>query len=1305
MSQVLDLMQFPLQGSRLIEASAGTGKTFTLALLYTRLILGQGSADTAFSRPLIPREILVLTFTEAATQELRDRIRQRLVETADYFQIPPADAPGDTETSTAQPPCNDPLYDLRASYPMEEWQPCAHRLRLAAESMDEAVISTIHGWCNRMLLEHAFDTRGIFNRELVTDQTELLAEVVRDYWRVHFYPLDTNQAAAVLHAFSSPAPLQEKLQKLFGRRAAGVSCKGEKLGDISLQHELARQEAWLAKQAELQTMEDQARTLWWDDRQRIESHLWELRPHLNGNKHYSTTEGKFQSEIAGLGDWASGGKTPAKLKNYGQGCFTFKKGAGVQREMSHAAFQALADRFDREAQQPDDYAEPEPPLYACILAHAYPWVEREVEKRLLQRAEMGFDDLLTQLDKALDPALSGEHADHLANGLRREFPVALIDEFQDTDPVQYRIFDRIYRVEQNSLETALIMIGDPKQAIYSFRGADIHTYLAARDATLGRHYTLTTNFRSTQGVVNACNRLFDFAEAHKRGAFRFKTDAHNPLPFTPVEARGRAETLYLNGQAAAAVCCWTLGSDEALGIEDYQRESANIAASQITEWLCAAARQQAGFGTSDEITTPLRPADIAILVRTGKEAAVMRAALASRGVNSVYLSDRDSVFATEEAADLLHCLRACAAPTDERLIRAALGTNTLALPLSHLAQLQENELVWERAMQQFYEFRQCWQRQGVLAMLRQFMESFELASRLLKSRLGERKLTNLLHLAEWLQQSATSLDGEQALIRHLAEHLGQTRDEHILRLESDAELVKVITIHKSKGLEYPLVLLPFICAWRSVDGKTKPVPYRIGDELLFETSEKKQFEDAWTLADDDRLSEDMRLLYVAATRARHALWMTVAGVKSGGAKKPQLEKSALGYLLRGGQRFDSVQSVHEALATLKGDCGDIQLMPAPTSGELIYQAEATVELDDARTLEDLKLTPWWIASYSALTYGALSKTPPPGLELPADEREFPLATSAVETSSRPSPDTPAEAHALEETGDPSVSHVPPPPAEQGLLHELPRGSYYGTFLHGLLEWAAEQRYRDERGHLHRGFAAAAAAESLRLDMLSRRCHLRGLKDWIEPLSDWLGSLLTQPWNLSSLPGAGGEAPQLILAELPPRQVQVELEFWIESHAVDARQLDRLVTGHTLACAPRPQVETSELNGLFKGFIDLVVEHEERYYVVDWKSNWLGDSDAAYHRETMLETVLNKRYDLQYVLYLLALHRQLSARLPAYDYDQHIGGAVYVFLRGNHSQSQGLFTDKPPRELIEQLDVLFSGGDISGEALQYEDQPA
>jgi exodeoxyribonuclease V beta subunit len=502
---------------------------------------------------------------------------------------------------------------------------------------------------------------------------------------------------------------------------------------------------------------------------------------------------------------------------------------------------------------------------------------------------------------------------------------------------------------------------------------------------------------------------------------------------------------------------------------------------------------------------------------------------------------------------------------------------------------------------------------------------------------GERALTNLLHLAELLQQAAGELDGEQALIRHLAEHLdgqGQGAEEQILRLESDDALVRVVTIHKSKGLEYPLVFLPFICSHRPVEGEP-PLRYHDGQgELQVDLRPDAAAVDR---ADRERLGEDLRLLYVALTRARHACWLGLAELKRRQGKESCLHRSAIGYVLAGGEPFELAPK----LGALQAAGSGLQLAAPPSPNEQRFSPPAADNAAlQARLPKRRALEHWWIASYSALA-------------LAGEDALEPLEA----------PDSPA---AQKIHDDDAQSHEFAGAAEGAELHRFPRGPQPGTFLHGLLEWAGRE-----------GFAEALDNPAARREMLARRCQLRGWQQWIEPLDAWLGGYLQVPLT-------AGDQP-LRLADL--EHYQVEMEFWFSSRQVDVQRLDALVRAQTLDGAPRPALAPSRLNGLFKGFIDLVFEFEGRYYVADYKSNWLGGDTLAYDAEAMRRTVLEKRYDLQYVLYLLALHRQLKARLPDYDYERHMGGALYLFLRGG---AHGVHAERPPRALIEALDRLFAG---------------
>jgi exodeoxyribonuclease V beta subunit len=1317
----LDPLCFPLHGSRLIEASAGTGKTFTIALLYVRLVLGHGDTN-AHPRALTPPEILVLSFTEAATQELRDRIRLRLVEAAQVFRIGAesdaecdADADAGTDPDAAPdatlPPADadNPLHALRAHYPPAQRPALARRLQMAAEWMDEAAISTIHGWCHRMLREHAFDSGTLFSQTLETDQQALFDEAVRDYWRLFMAPLDLPLATVVTRSFRSPRELAEQIRPL--------------IRDLD-QLPPAAEPATLLRdwQNDHTQALERLKAPWRDWLEQLRDLFAQAREagKLNGRQ---LTQKNLDGWLGKLATWRDDPSlidpelSPTALRRFSPTGMTevWKDGAPP----GHPALVALGELKDALAALPTPRS--------GLLGHATRWIVERFALEQARRAQMGLDDLLSRLDTALQ----GSHGERLAGLIRAQFPVAMIDEFQDTDPLQYRIFDAVYRVSDNDPETALVLIGDPKQAIYGFRGADIHAYLRARAACAGRLHTLKRNFRATGEMVAATNRCFEVAETRPQGAgaFLFRQGPQNPVPFVNASAKGRAATFEADGDAVTALTFWWLppGPDgKALGKADFLARMAAACATEMVRLLTLGQAGAAGFRASDSLEA-LRPADLAVLVNNGTEAAAIRLALEQRGVRSVYLSDRHSVYASEQAAELQHWLAACAEPGDAGRLRAALATPTLGLSLSELDALNHDDNAWDRRVVQFHQYQHCWQRQGVLPMVRRLLTDFSVPGRLLAGDLrvspadsegrdadgdadgehdgdaddaaaggpvsGERILTNLLHLAELLQGDSVLFDGEHALMRHLAEQraqAGQGSDNAAqqLRLESDADLVKVVTVHKSKGLEYPLVFLPFASCCRPVtkaplrwhaDGRT---------HLALEATPE-----AIRLADHERLGEDLRKLYVALTRARHATWVGVAALN-------KQEKSAINYLLSAEDPI-APEALEARLLALRGDCDAIRIAPAPAADDRrLSGAGARVLPGPAREPSRPAHEHWWIASYSALrTAGASGRE----VAETASEEKFQearqaellapdvlqsepvrpdLLTPDVRQAALPAPAQPlaaaatvAHAAVAHAAGAPYAEGTSALPPDAHAWHRFERGAQAGSFLHDVLEWVAAQ-----------GFAAVAADPGPLRDLIARRCRLRGWTQWIEPLTGWVSQLLTTRFRL---PPLDGQPPtEFSLATLP--RAIAEMEFWLSARSVDTRVLDARVCALTLDGAPRPALLPAQVNGMLKGFIDLVFEHQGRFYVVDYKSNWLGPNDGAYTPQAQSAAVLKARYELQYVLYLFALHRLLRSRLPDYDYDRHVGGAVYLFLRGLNSPGQGVHAERPPRALIDSLDELFAG---------------
>ncbi len=1257
--RALDPLTLPLAGSRLIEASAGTGKTWTIAALYLRLVLGHGAEGERPARPLLPAEILVMSFTRAATRELSDRIRQRLVQAAAVFRGEQAVDPQDSF-----------LPPLLAAYaPGAVREQAAWRLAMAAEAMDDAAVTTIDAWCQRTLQEHAFDSGGGFDDELLPDESALRAEAARDWWRQQVYGL-SDEALALAHAELGAAMhdvdgllrrVSPLLQTPVAAPAAPASSLGACIAAASQQRAqalAAAKQGW-AERAETLLAELQA--------------LWARKDKpLNGNKLGQAHGTRWVQAIA---DWARDPAADSLDLKTGWERLTpegfqaaVKPGVTLPTPPALQQIPALRDAL---AQLPA--------LRPALLAQAAAGIAARLAQLKLRSGQGGFADQLQRLADALDPAQSGDAARRLRERIVAQYPAAMVDEFQDTSPVQLQVFDRLYRLADDDRRTSLLLIGDPKQAIYGFRGADIHSYLRARQATAGRHHALATNHRSTAALVQAVNTVFLRAEQRGApGAFGFAAhDGDNPLPFVPVAARGRSEHL---AAGAAPLPAMTLCLDATPQPRAVAREQfAALAAEHIVGLLND---PQAGFDDPQRGFERLRPRHIAVLVRTGTEAAAVRQALRLRGVASVYLSDRDSVFNSAEAPDLLRLLQAVAAPRDPRLARAALATPLMGLSLAELRELADDDAAFDRRCETLQQLHEAWRTQGVLAMLRRALHAFDLPARWLAQAdpAGERRLTNVLHLSELLQAASEQHEGPDALLRWLLRAMDDAAaglsggDEPVLRLESDADLVQVITVHKSKGLEYPLVLLPFAADFRAVGAQ---------DEVVFVPGEGEGADgadsadgvarhavlapDAATraLADAERLREDLRLLYVALTRARHALWVGLAALHDRG--RPLWLGGAAGALISGWPAQGAVaDDLREQVLALAEACDAVRVtepppQPAPVPRTPWRARQALPPLLPAPAYSARFDRSWGITSYSSLVrdLGALPQAQAGATY--SDDTAGELATPLQQRLHDDDVVAPAEPGL--EPGVPAR-----PVRDDALLapwHRFPRGAFAGNFLHGLLEWLA-------------GEGSLALAESPALQQaLRRRCERQGWGARADDVLAWLTQVLATP-----LPPLG-----CTLAQLPQRWP--EMEFWLPLARLDAARVDALCREHLLPGRPRPALAARSLHGLLLGFADLVFEQGGRYGVLDHKSNALGLHDADYNAEALTRAVLHHRYDVQAALYLLALQRLLRQRLgTAYAPERHLHGATFLFLRGIQGPQAGCLHLLPPPALLQALAAML-----------------
>ncbi len=1193
---ILNPLTLPLMGRQVIEASAGTGKTWTLSALYLRLVLGlrapMDSANQTLGEPLMPPQILVMTFTEAATAELRERIRQRLGEAARAFASPQLAA--------------DPyLMALRQGVDPDWHALCVHRLEQAAQWMDEAAIHTIHGWSLRMLREHAFDSHSLFDQTRLEDVIGLQRQTVQDHWRQWFYPLDPVHAQWIHHEVAAtPDALLELLQPRWRQMERDPQGLAQALHAPALTPSeiCAQRQAWAEQLAAQAQQVRQA----WDDSAISALQQAAAQKKLNLRTYSSAHLPRWLGQMQA---WRDGADTDPKL------LARFARSTLMNEKWTDAPVGSVFDRIDAYLAE----AAKGPAFVDQLIAHAASACWQAMQTGKTHSAQFDFSDLLQRLHTALL-----QDDGRMAGSVRLQYPVAMVDEFQDTDPWQYGSLQRIYAGQS---QTCWVMIGDPKQAIYSFRGADLNTYLLARSQALQENaqalHVLSHNHRSTPALVSAVNHVF---AQHPQAFGRIDFQAVQPARAAQAEASAATQ--------ATGLSVWVVkdpqASKDSLNKGRFESLMAQAAAEHIAQQL-QAQTVQAG--------------EIAVLVRGHHHHRLMRQALRQRGVASVYLSERDSVYQSDEALDLWQWLHALSEPRNTSRLRAALATRLWGWAAEDLPVALADGATLDHWQTLAHAWHQTWVRAGVLPMLHQWMhEPFgngtSLAQRLLAQTDGERRIHNLLHLGELLQHAGARLSGCVALVRYLGEQI-QTDSPPLesaqMRLESDAQRVQIITYHKSKGLEFPWVWVPFLSSF----GKP-PEPgssTKRHDEPPMDADEAEPGSD-----------EDMRLIYVALTRAREAAWVGMAQVSGElreASNKGPLLRSAPCELLQRETKSDLLPRLTAAW----GDGEGIRITEidatAMESQRTVYKA-ATPRLDFSRlnTPRPRAHQRWWTASFSAMTR-----------QLDADW--------VTEASDEVHP------QALPEEPAPSDRPVGDAPAA---WQDFPAGARSGLLLHDLLQWQCEHHWPLAQQDL------PAAAYPAWPALVSRKAMALNLSEaQLAMIQPWLQALLRTP-----LPMPAPSIPPLVLGQLQAHQAWAEMPFTLAVSNASTAAVDALISAHVMPGRARPALGVQRLNGMLTGVMDLVFEHQGQYGVLDYKSNRLNNYQPA----ELEAAVLDHRYDLQYVLYTLALHRLLQVRLPHYDYDQHMGPCVYVFMRGIDQPGAGVHLHKPARALIEALDALF-----------------
>lgn len=1201
-AQQCDPKVLPLDGLCLIEASAGTGKTYTITALVLRLLVEKAIPIDA---------LLVVTFTKAATAELKERISDRIRCVERFYNGEPIDDPlvEDLAQQWAQSPG------------LEQAQA---RITRALQDLDRACIFTIHGWCQRVLQEQALARGDLRPEEVFPDLGEWIEAFVHDYWSRELYALGPTVADKLYRnaAKCGPQHLLEVAQEVLrdpqvepAHAVDWESCEADYLESV----ENWRQ-CW-----------ERAKIQWIGQKAEIEAYYREIHPRL---KKTSYRDDIYRRRLDALWTWLQSHPSRALqcseellkafeyLSEAGLHAKGLKKNQSIPPSLYTQVLNPFGELWEEIERSGDD-------LRSAFVARFVDQLRSEFRDEGDDNRPCTFDELLTRTrDLLRDP----EQGPQVLSAIQDRFRVALIDEFQDTDPAQYEVLSKVW----GNHSGALFLVGDPKQAIYRFRGADIHAYLRARADAGPRRFRLTHNYRSHAQVIASVNALFSQVD---------RPFVLSGLEFDPVQV-GR-EVSKIEGLPCAGMFLWQQAP------EDAKRDAWPLDA------LCARVREYLQRGRWPD--RAVVPGDLAVLCGTNRQALEVRNRLEQEGI-AVVLRSGQSVWDSPEAESLIIALDAIAHCGRPQRLRAALLSEIFALSINDLEGLFEDDQRWELWSERFRHWRTLWQERGFMSMWRDLLRQIGLHEQLVQRPGAARSLTNWEHLAQlvyMLEREHRWTPGQ--LVQHLLQ--GDPASKHAseideLQLADEGGQVQILTIHRSKGLEFPVVFCPYL---GSGSAKACPPAWIENHEgqrrLVLQGIQSEQSEAQF---EREAQGESRRQLYVALTRAKshcEIFWPRPAKTS-----KTTKQESALAGLL-----VSHDPGSGDALAGLRKLSGDpasgiesaiLKLPDGPQ--EPLDRAPATHRSSFERPIEPSRFE--GSSGPRVSSYTSLARS------LRRDE-----ATRGNEED-RPG-------------SDESLSAQAELPENQLAFADLQPGAQSGVFLHEALQ---------------RVLAYGMQSNDIEAT-LSHFLEAKLQNEERERVQTELLQALHRPIALTNA--------KISLSDIPPHRRRVEVEFLIRcgsfrgSRALGGtellpfrcRELAQIILKHSqdpdlLRYAQRLQQRNfDDLHGFVNGYIDLCFESGGRYFVLDYKSNLLAGRRESFKSENLWPQAMEHDYPLQALLYLVAMHRRLDQRLANYRIQEQLGDAILLFLRGFDDEGRGVMTVKMEAPLILALDRAMQRG--------------
>lgn len=1166
----------------LIEASAGTGKTYALTALYVRLLL---------EKNLDVDQILVMTFTKKATAELKERIFRRLKEC--LYRL-------ETEKESDDSFANQ-VYDR-----ITDTGKAIIQLQAAIQNFDDSQVFTIHGFCQKILSEEALIAGTPFDFE-VTQQDKLLARATEDFWRSFMDRYSHSEAGKyyitkLLEIAKSPKELRDKLEMVFRKPYAKL--EGELLegavdhlaGILELRRRIKK--VW---NRESQTIKSELTQSGLSGYTKNKVNKWaENLEHFLSEAEYSNDTFKYLDKFIS--------RNVYDLNN-------LKKNA--TRLPNHTFFELCDEYFER-IKNIDT-------VKTTLVKDSIDEIIAIRDKLSKRSNTVTYDDLLKRVNTAV---VDSEYAEMLSKVLRQKYPAALVDEFQDTDPLQYSILNSIYPGKDSN--SSLVMIGDPKQAIYGFRGADIYTYIKARNETAVDGYTLQKNYRSAPAFNRSVNTLFEYS--------RQQPFVQDQIDYYNVKSgKGELdEEFRVDGTPACGLRIITKK-----GV-DTNKDGANDFVFSHTVREISNLLLKSERGDVKIKNRKLEAGDIAVLVSSHKSAEEIKRLLKKAGIDSVTYS-RKKVFESTEARRLKDVMAAILDPFNRFAVNNALISGFWGQNLNDIYRLVSDGNQRQHLLEDLQELNEVWERDGFYPMFRKLLFSQSRMSKLAQFYNSERILTNLHQLADI--SAKAEMEGKldpHSLYSWFNNEMTDpdTDEEKTLLLESDQNLVKISTIHNSKGLEFPVVFCPTL--WEVMSGKKRNLftEYHTqdGDAVIrYDQTSDEESQRAEKKNSLENISEEVRKYYVAVTRAKYHCVIPWANHNA-------CTESGLISSLIGTQR---VKKIIQNNLKLRENTEYSDQMVLELFRELENRSKGTINVTVTDEVQSDKEYHHRSESKESSKLYYKSYTGRSKLEAQRRLESFSSLTSHGGDPLEPEYDQMMESYI-------TVIHKSEEITTKSIF-TFPRGATAGTAIHKLFE---DRNFQ---------FDTALADDHTPL--------IEKILDQFQMNRRWIPVIREMIHNVVS-----SDIPGLDLSRVREKEMIREMEFHFTSRQPSLENILKIIRDGDSDLEFDRQYQS-----FLTGFIDLVVRQDGKYYILDYKSNYLGDSILDYKTDRLKEEIYSANYDLQYHLYTVALWKYLKSRDPEFCYESDFGGVAYLFVRGmRKGERGGIWLHKPDKQVIETL---------------------